>query len=59
MSRALKDMRVKEYGRIILASSITVDKNVMGTAIYAAAKAYYENLIKTIALENASKKHNS
>jgi len=55
VSRALKDMRVKEYGRIILASSITVDKNVMGTAIYAAAKAYYENLIKTIALENASK----
>lgn len=55
VSRALKDMRAKEYGRIILASSITVDKSVMGTSIYAAVKAYYENLVKTIALENASK----
>jgi NAD(P)-dependent dehydrogenase (short-subunit alcohol dehydrogenase family) len=55
ISHALKYMRQNEYGRIILASSITVDKNVMGTSIYAASKAYYENLVKTIALENASK----
>lgn len=55
IARALKDMRAKEYGRIIIASSITVDRNVMGTSVYAAAKAYYENLVKTIALENASK----
>ena len=55
INRALKDMRNKEYGRIILASSITVDRNVIGTSIYAATKAYYENLVKTIALENASK----
>ncbi len=27
----------------------------MGTGIYGATKAYYENLVKTIALENASK----
>ena len=27
----------------------------MGTSVYAASKAYYENLVKTIALENASK----
>jgi 3-oxoacyl-[acyl-carrier protein] reductase len=55
ISRALKDMRTKGYGRIILASSITVEKNVMGTSVYAASKAYYENLVKTISLENASK----
>ena len=48
-------MRKQNFGRIILASSITVDKNIMGTSIYAACKAYYENLVKTICLENASK----
>lgn len=55
ISSALKIMRANEYGRIILASSITVDKNIMGTSVYAAAKAYYENLVKTIAIENANK----
>ena len=55
ISCALKDMRTRGYGRIILASSITVDRNVIGTSIYAAIKAYYENLVKTIAIENASK----
>jgi NAD(P)-dependent dehydrogenase (short-subunit alcohol dehydrogenase family) len=55
ISYALDMMRSRGYGRIILASSITVDRNVMGTSIYAATKAYYENLVKTIAIENASK----
>ena len=55
IANALQSMRQKQYGRIILASSVTVDKNVMGTGIYASCKAFYENLVKTIALENASK----
>ena len=55
ISEALSVMRKQNFGRIILASSITVDKNIMGTSIYAACKAYYENLVKTICLENASK----
>jgi len=55
ITSALKSMRANGYGRIILASSITVDKNIMGTSVYAAAKAYYENLVKTIAIENANK----
>jgi NAD(P)-dependent dehydrogenase (short-subunit alcohol dehydrogenase family) len=55
ISHALDMMRTRGYGRIILASSVTVDKNVMGTSIYAATKAYYENIVKTIAIENASK----
>ncbi len=54
ISGALSFMRGNKYGRIIIASSVTVDVNVMGTGIYAASKAYYENLVKTIAIENAS-----
>lgn len=54
ISTSLKIMRDKKFGRIILASSVTVDKNVMGTGIYAATKSFYENIVKTISLENAS-----
>ena len=55
ISKALPNMRERNFGRIILASSITVDKNVIGTSIYSAAKAYYENIVKTICIENAQK----
>ena len=55
ISKSLLGMRERSYGRIILASSITVDASVMGTGVYAASKAYYENLVKTISVENASK----
>jgi NAD(P)-dependent dehydrogenase (short-subunit alcohol dehydrogenase family) len=52
---ALDKMRKNNYGRIIIASSVTVDKSVIGTSVYAASKAYHENIVKTICLENASK----
>ncbi len=55
LSYSLDYMRKNNYGRIILASSITTEKSIMGTSLYAATKAFYENLIKTICLENASK----
>ena len=55
LSTSLKYMRENNFGRIILASSITADRNIMGTGVYAACKAYCENIIKTIAIENASK----
>ena len=55
LSYALDNMRKNNYGRIIIASSITVDRSIIGTSVYAATKAYYENLVKTICLENASK----
>jgi NAD(P)-dependent dehydrogenase (short-subunit alcohol dehydrogenase family) len=55
ITRVLQSMRERGFGRIIIASSITVDRNVMGTGIYAASKAYMENLVKTISIENASK----
>ena len=54
ITRALKSMREQKFGRIIIASSITVDRNVMGTGVSAASKAYMENLVKTISIENAS-----
>lgn len=55
ISKCLCKMRERNFGRIILSSSITVDKNVMGTSVYAACKSYYENIVKTICLENANK----
>ena len=55
ISKCLNKMRENNFGRIILASSVTVDKNVMGTSLYAASKSFYENIVKTICLENASK----
>jgi NAD(P)-dependent dehydrogenase (short-subunit alcohol dehydrogenase family) len=54
-SLALKYMRNNDYGRLIYASSVTVENNVIGTSLYAASKAYYENLVKNVALENASR----
>lgn len=55
ISAALSVMRSRNFGRIILASSVTADRSVAGTAVYASTKAYYENLIKTAAIENAHK----
>jgi len=55
LSNVIPQMRSRNYGRIILASSVTVDRNIMGTSIYAATKAYYENIVKTTCIENASK----
>jgi NAD(P)-dependent dehydrogenase (short-subunit alcohol dehydrogenase family) len=55
ISNSLRIMRNKGYGRIILASSITVSEKVAGTSIYASCKAFYESIVKNIAIENASK----
>jgi NAD(P)-dependent dehydrogenase (short-subunit alcohol dehydrogenase family) len=52
---ALKVMRNKNYGRIILSSSITSTEKVVGTSIYSACKTYYESLVKSLGLENANK----
>ena len=54
ISECLRIMRNQGYGRIILASSITVTNKVLGTGIYASCKAFYECLVENIALENAS-----
>jgi NAD(P)-dependent dehydrogenase (short-subunit alcohol dehydrogenase family) len=55
ISCCLNNMRQRNFGRIIIASSVTVDRNVMGTSVYAASKAFFENLVKTLAIENGSK----
>ena len=54
LSSCLKKMREKKFGRIILASSILVEKPTVGTSIYAASKSFIENLSKTCAAENIS-----
>jgi 3-oxoacyl-[acyl-carrier protein] reductase len=51
----LKKMRENNYGRIIIASSVLVDRPVPGTSIYSSCKSFFENLVKNIAIENASK----
>jgi len=46
-------LRKKNYGRIIYISSILSKKPLRGTGIYAASKAFCENIIKTYSLENS------
>ena len=53
ISKSLSHMRTNKYGRIILASSITSDRSVIGTSLYASSKSYYESIVKTICIENA------
>ena len=53
-SAAMRYLRDKG-GRIILISSILGKKPVMGTSVYSATKAGIDNLVKTAALEGASK----
>jgi NAD(P)-dependent dehydrogenase (short-subunit alcohol dehydrogenase family) len=53
ISKSLSHMRTNKYGRIILASSITSDRSVIGTSLYASSKSYYESIVKNICIENA------
>tara|TARA_R110000796_G_scaffold97899_4_gene205197 strand:- start:682 stop:1338 length:657 start_codon:yes stop_codon:yes gene_type:complete len=55
LASCLPQMRVKGYGRIILTSSILSSKPVFGTSVYAGCKAFMDNLIKTVTVENLSK----
>lgn len=54
ISKSLSHMRNQKYGRIILASSITAEKSVIGTSLYASCKSYYESIVKNICIENAT-----
>jgi 3-oxoacyl-[acyl-carrier protein] reductase len=49
----LPQMRMREYGRIIMMSSIYSEINVKGQGIYSASKAFVDKLVKITALENA------
>ena len=55
VSCCLQSMREKQFGRIILASSVLADHPVISTSIYAGCKGFIDSFTKTIALENARK----
>jgi 3-oxoacyl-[acyl-carrier protein] reductase len=55
LSACLPKMRAKNYGRIILISSILAAKPVISTGVYAGCKGFLDSLAKTVALENAGK----
>jgi NAD(P)-dependent dehydrogenase (short-subunit alcohol dehydrogenase family) len=51
-SSCLKSMRENQYGRIIHISSVLSEKNIIGTSIYSASKAFLDKFVKNISLEN-------
>ena len=55
ISCCLQKMRLKNYGRIILTSSVLAEKPVVATSIYSGCKGFIDSFAKTIALENANK----
>jgi NAD(P)-dependent dehydrogenase (short-subunit alcohol dehydrogenase family) len=55
VSCCLSKMRDKQFGRIILTSSILADHPVISTAVYAGCKGFVDSLSKTVAIENATK----
>lgn len=58
VSCCLSKMREKQFGRIILTSSVLADHPVISTAIYAGCKGFIDSLTKTVAIENAGKNIN-
>lgn len=55
LENCLPQMRERGYGRVILNSSVLVNKTVLGTSIYTASKAFVEALVRVAAAENAAK----
>ena len=53
LTNALKKMREKNFGRIILASSVLSHKTVAGTSLYAASKSFLDTMVRVAAVENA------
>lgn len=54
-SCALPQMRERQYGRIILLSSVLADHPVISTSIYSGCKGFVDSFTKTVALENIGK----
>ena len=57
-SCALSQMRERNYGRLILVSSVLADHPVISTSVYAGCKGFVDSFVKTVALENAGKNIN-
>jgi NAD(P)-dependent dehydrogenase (short-subunit alcohol dehydrogenase family) len=55
LAAALPSMREREYGRIIMTSSVLTEKVTKGTALYSGGKAFIDNLVKTASAENITK----
>lgn len=55
LSSCLPGMRDREYGRIILFSSVLAEKVVLGTSLYSGSKAFIDNLVRTSSAENIGK----
>jgi NAD(P)-dependent dehydrogenase (short-subunit alcohol dehydrogenase family) len=55
VTSCLPQMREKNYGRIILISSVLAEKPVVSTSIYSGCKGFLDSFAKTIGLENANK----
>ena len=54
-SCALPQMRDRQYGRVILLSSVLADHPVISTSIYSGCKGFVDSFTKTVALENIGK----
>jgi len=54
-SCALPQMRERQYGRLILLSSVLADHPVISTSIYSGCKGFVDSFAKTVALENIGK----
>lgn len=54
-SACLPGMRRREFGRIIMISSILATHNVLGTGVYSSCKAFIDRLVKSISNENIGK----
>jgi len=55
VSCCISKMREKQFGRVILASSLLADHPVISTSIYSGCKGFVDSLVKTVAIENANK----
>jgi NAD(P)-dependent dehydrogenase (short-subunit alcohol dehydrogenase family) len=55
LTNCLPQMRERNFGRIILISSILSSRPVAGTSVYSGCKAFIDNLVKTCSIENLSK----
>lgn len=51
----LPAMRQRGYGRIIMISSVLATRNVLGTGVYSASKAFIDKLVENISAENIGK----
>lgn len=54
LAGCLPIMRKNKFGRIIMMSSVLVNRQMMGTGVYSATKAFVDSLVKTASAENIS-----